>query len=91
MRNFAYDIKIIIEPDGDGYYAHCPGLPGVFACGNTEVEALTNANDAATSIIRTKLKLGESVQENENLKKVTSKPRPSIHEIQINFPLPVSL
>ncbi len=95
MNSFAYDIKIVVEPDDDGYYAHCPGLPGIFACGKTEEEALLNAKDGAISILRTKLSLGENVQENENLK-IASIPKngenkSKYFETQIHFPKTISL
>lgn len=94
MKSFAYDIKIVIEPDDYGYYAYCPGLPGIFACGKTEEEALINAKDGAISILRTKLGLREIVQENENLKIVPvprDENRLNHYRTQINFPLTVSL
>jgi len=96
MKKFAYDVKIVIEPDdNNSYYAHCPGLSGVFACGKTEEEALINAKDATISILRTKLSLGESIRENENLKVAPTsqnKANKSIsYETQISFPLTVSL
>jgi len=25
----AYEVPVIVERDGQGYYAHCPGLPGL--------------------------------------------------------------
>lgn len=96
MINFAYDVKIVIElDDNNSFYAHCPGLSGVFACGENEEEALINAKDAAISILRTKLGLGESIQENENLKAApTSQNKVNklkTYKTQINFPLTVSL
>ena len=95
MSSFSYDIKIVVEPDDNGYYAHCPGLPGIFACGKTEEEALINAKDGAISILRTKLSLGENVQENENLKIASipkeNKKKSKYYETQIHFPITISL
>ena len=93
MKKFAYDVKIVIElDDNDSFYAHCPGLSGVFACGKTEEEALINARDATISLLRTKLSLGEIIQENENLKVAkTSQNKLKSYKTQINFPITVSL
>ncbi len=96
MNNLAYNVKIIIEPDdNNSYYAHCPGLNGIFACGKTEEEALINAKDAAISILRTKLSLGKIIKENENLKAApilqNKGDNLKSYTTQINFPLTVSL
>lgn len=68
--NYIYQITIIIEPDGDGYYAQCPGLPGVFAYGDTEEEAMLNAKNGAIGILYSKMKYGDETLENDNLKKL---------------------
>ena len=70
MEKFMYEIKIIIQPDGDGYYAYCPGLQGVFAGGDTRKEAFENAKNGATGILRTKLNFGDDIKEGPNLKRI---------------------
>lgn len=47
-----FDINGIVEPDGDGFHAFCPALPGCHTYGETQEEALTNLEDAATAYIR---------------------------------------
>ncbi len=42
-NNTAYYLRINVKPDGTGYYAKCPKLRGVFACGETERDAITDA------------------------------------------------
>lgn len=65
-----FRITIIVEPDEDGFYAHCPGLPGVHAGGDTKEEALENARDAAIGILRAKLQHGDPIEENPDLEMV---------------------
>ena len=72
MSNHEYQVTVVVEPDGDGYYAHCPGLPGVHTCGETPEEALKNARDAITSILEVKLQYGDPIEEGPDLVKLES-------------------
>jgi predicted RNase H-like HicB family nuclease len=38
--------KIVLNKTDEGYSAHCPGLPGCWSQGDTEVEAIENIKDA---------------------------------------------
>jgi predicted RNase H-like HicB family nuclease len=38
--------KIVLEKSDEGYSVHCPGLPGCWSQGNTEIEAIENIQDA---------------------------------------------
>lgn len=38
--------KIVLEKSDEGYSVSCPGLPGCWSQGDTEVEALENIKDA---------------------------------------------
>ena len=38
--------KIVLEETDEGYSVHCPGLPGCWSQGETELEALENIKDA---------------------------------------------
>ena len=38
--------KIVLERTDEGYSVHCPGLPGCWSQGETELEALENIKDA---------------------------------------------
>lgn len=38
---------VVVERDGDSFYAHCPGLKGLHVDGPTEEEAVNNAVKAA--------------------------------------------
>ena len=38
--------KIIMKKTDEGYSVSCPGLPGCWSQGNSEIEALENIKDA---------------------------------------------
>ncbi|MBL7176044.1 MAG: type II toxin-antitoxin system HicB family antitoxin [Desulfobacteraceae bacterium] len=38
--------KIVFEKTEEGYSVHCPGLPGCWSQGDTELEAIENIKDA---------------------------------------------
>ena len=41
-----WQFPILIEQDGDGFFAYCPKLQGCYAQGETYEEALRNIEDA---------------------------------------------
>ena len=49
--------KVDIKKDEEGYSVQCPGLPGCWSQGQTEVEALENIKDAITVYLETADKL----------------------------------
>ena len=38
--------KIVLEKTEEGYSVHCPGLPGCWSQGETEIDAIENIRDA---------------------------------------------
>ena len=44
-------VQVIVEQDGNGYYAHSPALPGLHIDGETIEDALYRARAAATLYI----------------------------------------
>ena len=44
-------IRILVERDGEEFYAYCPDLKGVHVGGETEEEALRNAREAVEAYI----------------------------------------
>jgi predicted RNase H-like HicB family nuclease len=38
--------KIVLNKTDEGYSVHCPGLPGCWSQGDTELEAINNIKDA---------------------------------------------
>jgi predicted RNase H-like HicB family nuclease len=57
-NNLKFKVPIIIEPDGDGFYAHSPALTGLMMDGDTEAEALKNARLAAGEMLTIMIKKG---------------------------------
>jgi predicted RNase H-like HicB family nuclease len=86
MEECIYEITIKVELDGESYYAYCPGLPGVFACGDSEEEAIRNAKDGAIGILSSKLRYGDEIEENADLKKIIFPEKSSDYRTHITIP-----
>ena len=54
-------VEIVIEPDGDAFHAYCPALKGLHTCGDTEEEALKNAQNAVQAYLRSLIKHGDPI------------------------------
>jgi len=52
-------LDIVVEPDGDGFHAYCPMLPGLHVAGDTEKEALKHAGDALSAYMESMIKHGD--------------------------------
>lgn len=65
MKNYRF--PIIIEKDGDGYYASCPSLQGCFTQGETYEEALENITDAIRLHLEDRLAEGEEIPQPESV------------------------
>jgi len=62
MRNTkAVLLSLVIEANDDGYLAHCPGLQGAFAEGDTIEEAIFNCVDVIKMIAAYRAERGESL------------------------------
>ena len=46
-------VKVIIEPDEDGFYAYAPALPGLHIDGTTEDEALERVREGVVVYLET--------------------------------------
>lgn len=44
--------KVVLQTSEEGYSVSCPGLPGCWSQGETEVEALENIRDAIEEYLR---------------------------------------
>lgn len=49
-------LDIVVEPDGDGFHAFCPMLPGLHVPGDTEQEALMHAGYALSAYMASLIK-----------------------------------
>lgn len=61
MKEAAYQIQVIIEPDKPGFHAYCPALEGLHVAGDTEEQALQNAKDAAIAYIQSLIDHGDPI------------------------------
>ena len=60
-KKITFTITVYVEPDGSGFHAFCPALPGLHVDGATEKEACRNAAAAAVGYIKSMQKHGESI------------------------------
>ncbi len=56
-----YRFSIVIEEDGDGFYAYCPELQGCYTQGETYEEAMENIHDAIRLHVEDRLSRGEPI------------------------------
>lgn len=56
IRTIKVRVRILVEPDSEGFYAHCPELTGLHVDGKTEEEAIRNARDAAMAYLTSLIK-----------------------------------
>ena len=52
-------LSIVVEPDGDGFLARCPGIQGAFAEGDTIEETIFNCVDVVKMISAYRAERGE--------------------------------
>ena len=89
MNRLGYLVKIVVERDGDSFYAYCPGLPEVHTCGETQEEAAQNARNAAIAILRTKKKYNDPIPVGPDLIPVNMKqPSNDLEKREENVLLP---
>jgi predicted RNase H-like HicB family nuclease len=52
-------LPLVVEPNDDGYLAHCPSIQGAFAEGDTIEEALFNCVDVVKMVLAYRAERGE--------------------------------
>ena len=62
-----YRFSVIIEKNGDGYFAFCPELQGCYTQGDTYEEALKNIKDAIRLHVEDRLGSGEEITQPESV------------------------
>lgn len=58
-----YNFSIVIEKDGDGYYAYCPELQGCYAQGDSYEEVLENIRDVIKLHIKDRKATKEEIRQ----------------------------
>ena len=41
-------VRVVVEPDGEGFHAYCPAFKGLHVDGRSQLEALDRAGDAVS-------------------------------------------
>lgn len=54
--------KIVLEKSDEGYSVYCPGLPGCWSQGKTEIEAIENIQDAIQEYLAA---INESIKDSD--------------------------
>jgi len=62
-----YRFSVVIERDGNGYYAYCPELQGCYTQGDTYEEALANIKDAIRLHVEDRVESGEEIPQAESI------------------------
>lgn len=61
VREMFFRVNIIVESDDDKFHAYAPALKGLHVGGDTEKEALENAEDAVIAYLRSLVMDGEPI------------------------------
>jgi predicted RNase H-like HicB family nuclease len=61
VKELKFVVDIVIEPDGNGFYAHSQALPGLMMDGETKEEALQNAREGAAGLLHSMIKDGDPI------------------------------
>lgn len=56
-----FELTLIIEPDGDSFYAYCPDLEGLHVAAETESEACKAGLEAARVYLESLVKHGDPI------------------------------
>ena len=56
-----FQVRIVIEPDGETFHAYCQALKGLHTCGDTEEQVVNNVKDAALAYLRSLIKHGDPI------------------------------
>lgn len=62
-----YRFSIVIEKDGEGYFAFCPELQGCYTQGTTHDQAMENIKDAIRLHVEDRIKSGEELPRIESV------------------------
>lgn len=62
-----YRFSVVVEKDGDGYFAFCPELQGCYTDGSSYEEALENIRDAIRLHVEHRIEAGEEIPQAESV------------------------
>ena len=62
-----YRFLVIVEKNGEGYFAFCPELQGCYTQGDTYEEVLGNIKDAIRLHVEDRMESGEKIPQPESV------------------------
>jgi predicted RNase H-like HicB family nuclease len=62
-----YRFSVIVEKNGEGYFAFCPELQGCYTQGDTYEEVLGNIKDAIRLHVEDRMESGEKIPQPESV------------------------
>ncbi len=63
----SYTFSVVIEKDGDGYFAFCPELQGCYTQGDSYEEVSENIKDAIRLHIEDRIDCGEEIPQKNSV------------------------
>mgnify|MGYP000751887666 FL=1 len=62
-----YKFSVVVEKDGDGYFASCPELQGCYTQGDSYEEVMENIQDAIKLHVEDRIESGEDIHQSESV------------------------
>lgn len=81
-------VAIVIEPDGDGFFAYAPALKGLLMDGSTETEALERAREGVKVYLESLHRQGEPLPEGPGISVHPENPEASVQHVTMQWPIP---
>ena len=78
-------ITIVTEPEGNGFRAFCPGLPGVYSDGSTEEDAVDEILPLIGLYLESMGKHGERLTNREGVVVMQEENYPLIREVKVPY------
>ena len=60
-KGLTFRVTVVVEPDGEEFYAYCPAIKGLHMGGATVAEAVKNAHDAAIGFLEMMIEYGDPI------------------------------
>lgn len=88
VRAMMVSVAIVIEPDGEGFFAYAPALKGLLMDGSTETEALERAKEGVRVYLESLHRQGEPLPEGPGISVHPENPEASVQHVTMQWPTP---
>lgn len=88
VRAMIVSVAIVIEPDGEGFFAYAPALKGLLMDGSTETEALERAKEGVRVYLESLHRQGEPLPEGPGISVHPENPEASVQHVTMQWPTP---